>query len=82
MSQAEVAKGMKHPEALEFYDRGLALYRQGRVQEAVALWRRVIDIEPDNFIVRKQVWAVEHPEKFYDGAVDFAWQREQMAKGQ
>lgn len=82
MSQAEAAKGMKHPEALEFYDRGLVLYRQGRVQEAVALWRKVIAIEPDNFIVRKQVWAVEHPEKFYDGAVDFAWQREQMAKGQ
>lgn len=82
LSDAEAPKGMTHPEALAYYDQGLAFYRQGKVNGAVALWRKVIDVEPDNFIVRKQVWAVEHPEKFYDGAVDYAWQAEQIKRGQ
>ena len=73
---------MKHPEALRFYDEGLALYRQGKSAEAVRLWRKEMEMEPDNFVVRKQVWAVEHPEKFYDGTIDSAWQKEQIASGQ
>ncbi|MBI2936505.1 MAG: thioredoxin family protein [Chloroflexi bacterium] len=80
-SQGEAEEGMKPLDALEYYRQGLALYRQGRIQEAVAEWRKGVQLEPDNFIIRKQVWAVEHPERFYAGKVDYAWQREQMAQG-
>jgi len=33
-----------------------------------------------NWLVRKQIWAVEHPERFYEGNVDYAWQKEQRAR--
>ena len=60
--------------------RGQELYRQGRVAEALAQWREAAALEPANWIVRKQIWAVEHPERFYDGAVDFDWQKQQIAR--
>ena len=62
------------------FQRGQELYRQGRVAEALEQWRQAAALEPANWIVRKQLWAVEHPERFYDGAVDFDWQKEQIAR--
>lgn len=74
--------GAEHARAIAHFQHGLELYRQGRVQEALAQWRLGRDLEPDNFVIRKQIWAVEHPERFYDGDVDYDWQREQMRLGQ
>ena len=82
ISEVEADRGMKHPEALRFYDEGLHLYRAGKRTEAAQAWRKVIAIEPDNYIVRKNMWVVEHPERFYGDEIDNAWQREQIAKGQ
>ncbi len=62
------------------FQRGQELYREGRVDEALEQWREAAALEPANWIVRKQLWAVEHPERFYDGAVDFDWQKEQIAR--
>lgn len=56
-------------------------YRDGEVNEAVTLWRQGLELDPDNYIIHKQIWAVENPDKFYAGDVDYAWQREQTAKG-
>lgn len=36
------------------------------------------DLDPENWLVRKQIWAIEHPEKFYEGKIDLEWQRRQM----
>jgi thiol-disulfide isomerase/thioredoxin len=66
---------------LELYDQGLKFYREGRVEEGMALWREASDRDPHNFIIRKQLWAVENPEKFYNGPVDFDWQRDQIKEG-
>ena len=68
-------------QVMELFNRGLELYRQGSVGEAMALWHSAVELDPRNFIIRKQMWAVEHPERFYDGDVDFDWQREQMRQG-
>ena len=62
------------------FRRGQELYRQGRAAEAMEQWREAAALEPTNWIIRKQIWAVEHPERFYDGAVDFDWQKEQIAR--
>ena len=59
----------------------MALYRAGNVAEAVVEWRKGAELEPDNYIIRKQIWAVENPERFYTGDVDYDWQDEQEAKG-
>ena len=62
------------------FQRGQELYRQGSVAEALERWREAAALEPANWIVRKQLWAVEHPERFYDGPVDFDWQKQQIAR--
>ena len=37
-------------------------------------------LEPDNFVIRKQIWAVENSERFYQGPIDTDWQREQQER--
>ena len=73
--------GIKHSEANALFRRGLDHYRDGRTGEALALWRQGLDLSPENYLIRKQIWAVENPERFYVGDVDYDWQREQIAKG-
>ena len=70
----------ENDEVHALFQSGQELYRQGKVAEAVEQWREAAALEPANWIVRKQLWAVEHPERFYDGAVDFDWQKEQIAR--
>ena len=56
---------------------GSALYQQQRPSEALTSWRAALALDPPNFTVRKQIWMVEHPERFYP-TIDFAWQQEQL----
>ena len=58
---------------------GRMLLDSGRKEEAVAAWRDALQLDPENFTIRKQIWAVEHPEKFFP-TIDFAWQQEQLAQ--
>jgi len=67
------------PEALDLFAQGVGLYSAGRVSDAVVVWREALMLDPDNFVIRSQIWAVEHPERFYP-AVDRSWQELQLAK--
>ena len=58
---------------------GTAQYQQDRAEEALASWRAALALDPPNFTVRKQIWMVEHPEKFYP-TIDFGWQKEQLER--
>ena len=78
---AELPLGREHLESNALFRDGMALYRLGRLEEAVALWRQGLAIDPRNYIIRKQIWAVENPERFYDGDIDSTWQKQQIAKG-
>jgi len=49
-----------------------------RPAQAADALRAALKIDPENWIVHKQIWAIEHPERFYGGDVDFSWQREQL----
>jgi hypothetical protein len=60
---------------------GRLLLDSGRTVEAVATWRDALRLDPQNFTIRKQIWAAEHPEKFFP-TIDFAWQQEQLATEQ
>jgi hypothetical protein len=73
---------IKHPESLESFRRGLDLYQRGETQDALAEWRQGMALEPDNYVIRKQIWAVENPERFYDGDIDTDWQQVQRELGQ
>ncbi|MBM3948456.1 MAG: tetratricopeptide repeat protein [SAR202 cluster bacterium] len=81
VARSAEAPGNRHAQANAHFRAGEALYRQGKVDEAVAEWRRAVALEPDNYIIRKQIWAVQNPDKFYDGDVDYDWQDEQLKKG-
>lgn len=70
-----------HFEANDLFRQGSLLQKEGRHAEALALWKLGAGLEPDNWIIRKQIWAAENPGKFYDADVDFDWQKEQIAKG-
>jgi tetratricopeptide (TPR) repeat protein len=58
---------------------GTAQYQQGRGAEALASWRAALALDPANFTVRKQIWMIEHPEKFYP-TIDVEWQKEQLVR--
>jgi hypothetical protein len=58
---------------------GHALFSSGRRDEAVAEWWKAVHRDPDNFVIRKQIWSTLYPEKFYP-AIDAEWQKAQLAK--
>jgi hypothetical protein len=60
------------PGALELFD-------EGRRDDALVTWRRALQIDPENFVIRSQIWAVEHPEHFYP-VVDRKWQEQQLLR--
>ena len=68
-------------EALTLFREAGAAVRQGERDRAIKLLKQAFPLEPDNLIIRKQLWAIEHPEKFYEGDVDYGWQREQLEAG-
>jgi len=47
---------------------------------AAGALREALKTDPKNWIIHKQIWAIEHPERFYEGPVDFRWQREQLRR--
>jgi hypothetical protein len=71
--------GRMDPVALERFAEGVEHYSAGRENEALAVWRAALERDPDNFVIRSQIWAVEHPEHFWP-AVDREWQEFQLLK--
>jgi len=61
---------------------GRALLRQDKKDEALVELKKASKLDEGNWIIIKQIWAIEHPEKFYEGSVDYGWQKTQMQQGQ
>lgn len=63
------------------FTHGLILLWQDRKQEALALFVKARDLDSSNWRIRKQIWALENPDKFYsDSGIDWNWQKEQKAR--
>lgn len=58
---------------------GHVLAQAGRQDEAVAEWKDALHRDPENMVIRKQIWSTLHPEKFHP-TIDGAWQKEQLAR--
>ncbi len=54
---------------------------EGRSADGRAHLERAFELDPTNWLVRKQRWALDEPDKFYDGMIDTSWQKEQVASG-
>lgn len=59
---------------------GRLLLSLGRKDEGVASLRRALAVDPGNYVIRKQIWALENPGRFYDGGIDWDWQKEQSQR--
>ena len=80
---AEYGKAAKlEPESAEGAFRiGRTLLRQDRKDEALIELKKAWKLDPKNWIIRKQIWAIENPEKFYEGNVNYGWQEVQKKQG-
>ncbi len=53
------------------------LLSRARKEEANMCLQQALELDPENRLVRKQMWAIAHPERFYAGAIDRDWQKVQ-----
>ena len=77
------APGVTSPDEQEAdarFQLGLILLESGKRAEAIEELKRAYRLDRENWIIRKQLWALEHPDVFYDGKVDYAWQKAQIAR--
>ncbi len=58
---------------------GRLLDQLGRREEAVEEWRAASRYDPENYIIRKQIWVALYPERFYP-RIDWDWQQEQLRR--
>jgi hypothetical protein len=65
--------------ARQWFQRGLEALQKGDKAAAAQHWRQALQADPKNFVIRKQIWALEHPEQFYP-KINFEWQRRQLAE--
>jgi Flp pilus assembly protein TadD len=49
----------------------------GQKERALSALRQASALDPGNWIIHKQIWAIEHPEQFYP-AINAKWQKEQL----
>lgn len=66
-------------EADAAFREGVRLLHQGETKQALDAWFRAAEADPENLLVRKQIWHVLYPHRF-EPAVDFAWQRAQLER--
>ena len=62
-------------EADQHLQKAISHLDQGELDAALAELRQGTALDPDNWLIRKQGWAVENPQAFYAGEVDYQWQK-------
>jgi tetratricopeptide (TPR) repeat protein len=81
IQQLEAAARLEQRESSIPFLWGLVLLHQNQREQALEKLRQACDLEPANWRVHKQIWAIEHPDKFYTGdSPDFGWQKEELAR--
>lgn len=78
-TEAPVAATPSAPadEAARLFQQGVQLLNLGKKREALDRWFRAAETDPQNFLVRKQIWHLLYPERF-EPVIDTAWQKAQM----
>jgi tetratricopeptide (TPR) repeat protein len=81
VAHLEVAAKLQPAESSVPFVWGLILLQQRQEDAALTKLKQARDLDPDNWRIRKQIWAIEHPDKFYTSkSPDFGWQKEQLKK--
>lgn len=50
-----------------------------RVDDAVQSLKDALELDPQNDLVRRQVWALKYPDRFYKGPIDEEWLKRTQA---
>ena len=81
IEQLEAATKLQPHDSSIAFVWGLVLLHQGERGAALVKLKQSRDLDPDNWRIRKQIWAIEHPEKFYNSnSPDFGWQKEELER--
>jgi len=81
IAQLEAAARLHPEESSVPFVWGLVLLQQGQKAAALTEFKQARDLDPNNWRIRKQIWAIEYPDKFYKGnSPDYDWQGEQLKK--
>ncbi len=56
-----------------------SIVAQGDKKTGLIVLKNALKLDPSNYLIRKQIWHLEFPEKFHP-EIDWAWQREQMKR--
>ena len=51
----------------------------GRQDEALKALDRALELDPENYVVRKQRWMLRNPERF-EPEIDLQWQKDELAR--
>lgn len=79
--QLDAARRLKPDHADLYFLNGRVLLRQGKSEEALEQFRKARELDPQNWRIRKQIWAIENPDKFYTARnPDYRWQKEALSK--
>jgi tetratricopeptide (TPR) repeat protein len=58
---------------------GMEYANNGKIEEALTELDEALQLDTDNFLIRKQRWYIRHPEKFAP-SIDVEWQQQQLKK--
>jgi len=70
--------------AQDLFNKGNQMIQDGKPAKLVVpVWEEAFKLDPDNWLIRKQYWALKAPDKFYNtgDTPDYKWQRKQIKKG-
>jgi tetratricopeptide (TPR) repeat protein len=81
VAQLETAARLSPRESSIPFLWGLILLHQNQKTHALTKLKAARDLDPENWRIHKQIWAIEHPDKFYSGdSPDFSWQKDELAR--
>lgn len=68
-------------EAALLFERGVAALDAGESARALEFWQQALAKDPENWLIRKQIWTLEAPEAFWGAEqIDSSWQKARMAR--
>lgn len=82
-AEAEATEAVRRMpnDAQAWFTRGLVRLRREQRDTALRDFREAQRRDPGNWRIRKQIWALENPERFYGPeGIDWAWQREEVER--
>jgi hypothetical protein len=78
-SEGGIARIEAAAQAAALLREGYGQMAAGNREAGLAAWRSALRLDPDNLVIRKQLWRADHPERFGE-VIDGDWQRQQLAR--